>query len=178
MPHSQALSFGRMIEVNEEVPMNFAHVHLILNHIPLVGIPVALTFLAHGLWTKNAATQRFSLIILFGLAAMVLPVYLTGEPAEEIVEHLPGVAESFIESHEDAAKFSLILTLLTGAGAFTALWFQKNESKRQLMNLSVMTIAIVALLSLAYTATLGGKIRHTEIRAGAIDAAQADGDDD
>ncbi|MBK9324324.1 MAG: hypothetical protein IPM97_15475 [Bdellovibrionaceae bacterium] len=153
--------------------MNFAHLHLIINHIPLIGIPVALLFLAHGLWTKNASTQKFSLLVLFGLAAMVLPVYLTGEPAEEVVEHLPGVAESFIESHEDVAKFSLILTLATGALAFIALWFQKNESRRRTLNFGVMGIATLALLSLAYTANLGGKIRHTELRSG--DAAQADG---
>lgn len=153
--------------------MNFAHLHLIMNHIPLIGIPVALSFLAHGLWTKNASTQRFSLLVLFGLAAMVLPVYLTGEPAEEVVEHLPGVAESFIESHEDAAKFSLILTLATGAFAFIALWFQKNESRGRLLNFGVMGIATLALLSLAYTANLGGKIRHTELRSGGT--AQSDG---
>lgn len=153
--------------------MNFAHLHLIMNHVPLIGIPVALAFLAHGLWTQNASTQKFSLLVLFGLAVMVLPVYLTGEPAEEVVEHLPGVAESFIEAHEDAAKFSLILTLAAGAFAFLALWFQRDESRRRLVNFGTMGIAIVAVLSLAYTANLGGKVRHTELRADG--ATQADG---
>jgi predicted RND superfamily exporter protein len=116
---------------------------------------------------------------------MVLPVYLTGEPAEEVVEHLPGVAESFIESHEDAAKFSLILTLATGALAFVALWFQKSESRRRLVNFGVMGLATVAFLSLAYTANLGGKIRHSELRMdsapqsdGAPSAQEVDGDTD
>ncbi len=145
--------------------MNFAHLHLVMNHIPVIGIPVALIFLACGMYFKNIPTQKFALIVLVCLSAMVLPVYLTGEPAEEVVEHLPGVVESFIESHEDAAKFSLILTLLTGASAFLALWFQNNQSKRRLINLSVMAIASIALLSLLYTANLGGKIRHTELRA-------------
>ncbi len=144
--------------------MNFAHVHLIINHIPLIGIPIVLAFLGHGLWTKNASVQRFSLIILLGVALVVLPIYLTGEPAEEVVEHLPGVAESFIESHEDAGKFSLVFTLAAGAAAFLALWFQKIESQRRLINLIVMGLAAIALLSLVYTANLGGKIRHTELR--------------
>lgn len=134
--------------------MNFAHLHLLINHIPLIGIPIALAFLGYGLRTKNASAQRFSLLILIGLTAMVLPVYLTGEPAEEVVEHLPGVVESFIESHEDAAKFSLILTLATGAAAFLALWFQRIESQWRLINFGVMGLAIISLLSLAYTANL------------------------
>ncbi len=145
--------------------MNFAHLHLIINHIPLIGIPVALLFLLYGIWTKNAPTQRFSLYVLVGLAAMVLPVYLTGEPAEDVVEHLPGVVESFIESHEEAAEVSLVLTLATGCLALLALWFQKNEMKRQRLNPIVIGTAAIALISLAYTANLGGKIRHTELRS-------------
>lgn len=147
--------------------MNFAHLHLVLNHIPVIGIPVALSFLIFGLWAKNAPTQRFSLLILFGLAAMVVPVYLTGEPAEEVVEHLPGVMESLIEAHEEAAEVSLIMTLLSGVFAFVALWFQRNELIREWINLSVMCVASVALISLVYTANLGGKIRHSELRSGA-----------
>lgn len=154
--------------------MNLAHIHLILNHIPVVGIPVALIFLVYGIYAKNQPSQRFALLVLIGLAAVVLPVYFTGEPAEEVVEHLPGVAESFIEAHEDAAMFSLILTLLTGAAAFIALWFQKDPKKSRLLNFGVMTVASLAVLSLLYTANLGGKIRHTELRSGST--IQSSGD--
>lgn len=146
--------------------MNLAHLHLVLNHIPIVGIPVALAFLAQGLWVRNPATHRFSLIVLFVLSVMVLPVFFTGEPAEEVVEHLPGVAESFIEAHEEAAKFSLVLTLLSGAVAFIALWFQRDEKKARLLNLGVMGVATLAIVSLLYTAKLGGEVRHTEFRSG------------
>jgi uncharacterized membrane protein len=145
--------------------MNLAHVHLILNHIPIIGIPIALIFLAYGVYVKNQQSQKFALLMLFGLALFVLPVYFTGEPAEEIVEHLPGVAESFIESHEEAAEISLILTLITGIAALIALWFQKYPKKIHLMNLGVMIIAGITVISLLYTANLGGQIRHTELRA-------------
>jgi hypothetical protein len=146
--------------------MNLAHIHLALNHIPVIGIPVALAFLVYALYVKNQSSQRFALLVLVGLSTMVLPVYFTGEPAEEIVEHLPGVAESFIEAHEDAAKFSLILTLMTGAASFIALWFQKNPKKSRVLNFGVMSVASLAVLSLLYTANLGGKVRHTELRSG------------
>ncbi len=92
-------------------------------------------------------------------------MYFTGEPAEEVVEHLPGVAESFIEAHEEAAKFSLVLTLMTGVSAFVALWFQKDTKKCRMLNLGVMAVASIAVLSLLYTANLRGKVRHTELRS-------------
>ncbi len=146
--------------------MNLAHVHLILNHIPVIGIPIALLFLGYGLSKKNDGTQRIALFILVGLAAVALTVYFTGEPAEELVENLPGVAESFIEAHEDAALFSLILTLIVGASALVAIWFQGDSKKSRLLNFSVFGIACLAAISLFYTANLGGKVRHTELRTG------------
>jgi uncharacterized membrane protein len=142
--------------------MNFAYLHLVLNHIPMIGLPVALAFLLYGIYCKNQSSQRFSLLMLVALAAMVIPVYLTGEPAEEVVEHLPGVVESVIESHEEAAELSLVLTLITGLAAFGALWFQKDVQKSRALNLAVVACACVAVASLVYTANLGGKIRHTE----------------
>ena len=148
--------------------MNFAHLHLMLNHLPVVGIPVALAFLLYGLKVKNTSLQRFSYLILIALAAVVIPVYLTGEPAEELVEHLPGVAESLIEAHEEAAEISLVLTLVLGAGALAALVFQRNPRKGSLLGWGVVVLALFAISSLLYTANLGGKIRHTELRSSAV----------
>ncbi len=154
--------------------MNLAHIHLILNHIPVVGIPVALAFLVYGIYVKNQPSQGFALLVLSGLASVVFPVYFTGEPAEKVIEHLPGVAESFIEAHESAAMFSLVLTSMTGAAAFIALWFQKDPKKSRLLNFGVMGIASLTVMSLLYTANLGGKVRHTELRSGS--AVQSGGE--
>jgi hypothetical protein len=147
--------------------MNFAHIHLILNHMPVIGIPGALLFLAIGLYQKNIGTQRTALFVLVGLAVLVLPVYFTGEPAEEVIEHLPGFAESFIEPHEDAAIFSLVLTLVTGVFAIVTLWFQKDPKKGSLLTKGTFAFGCLAVASLFYTANLGGQVRHTELRPGA-----------
>lgn len=147
--------------------MNYAHIHLFLNHIPILAVPLAALFLGHGLWLKNPASQRFSLGVLFLAALVVLPVYFTGEPAEEVVERLPGVQESFIESHEDMALISLVLSLAAGLSAAVALvssW--RKDKTAHLLAMSALSIALAASASLLYTANLGGKIRHTELRSG------------
>lgn len=151
--------------------MNLAHLHLIINHLPIVGIPVALLFLAHGIWKGNSSSKRFALLIMFLISIVVLPVYLTGEPAEDMVENLPGVTKSLIGAHEEAAEVSLILTLLTGASAIVALVLQRDERKGKISSYATLSVAVVALLSLMYTGNLGGKIRHTEIRDGAASAS-------
>jgi hypothetical protein len=154
--------------------MNFAHLHLIVNHIPVIGLPIALLFLGFGLYKRNKELQRFSLFVLFAIAALVLPVYFTGEPGEEVVEHLPGVVKSIIETHEDAAFISLVLTLAAGLAAGAALFFQAHLTKSLLINFGVWAIAFVAVISLGYTANLGGKVRHTELRSN-VDSQQVEG---
>jgi uncharacterized membrane protein len=153
--------------------MNLAHVHLIINHVPIVGIPVALLFLGCGLWKQNKQLQNISLLVLVALAALVLPVYLTGEPAEKVIKHLPEVTEAFISPHEEAAKYALILTLTTGFFALVALWFRKDESKSRKLNIFVFILACVAVGALVRTGNLGGEIRHTELRSEAVAPAES-----
>jgi hypothetical protein len=144
--------------------MNFAHVHLLLNHLPILGIPVSAIFLAHGLYKGNKASQKFSLVILILFSLAALPVYLSGGKAEDVIEHLPGVAESWIESHEDAALASLILALVTGVLASAALVWSENEKRFRPLVRVVLILALVSTASLAYTGMLGGQVRHTEVR--------------
>lgn len=151
--------------------MNFAHLHLLLNHIPVVGMPLVIIFLIYGLATKNFSLQRFSLFLLFGLAMLVLPIYFTGEPAESRIEELPGFSEAFIAPHEDAALFSLVITVICGVLAAVTLIFQNNDSKFNLLKKIVLVIGLLAVGSLFYTANLGGKVRHTELRADSEESA-------
>ena len=151
--------------------MNFAHLHLILNHIPVVGLPLVMVFLLYGFATKNFSLQRFSLFLLFGLAMLVLPIYFTGEPAESRIEELPGFSEAFIAPHENAALFSLVITVICGVLAAVTLIFQNSDNKFKLLKKMVLVVGLIAVGSLFYTANLGGKVRHTELRPGVEESA-------
>jgi hypothetical protein len=83
--------------------MNWAHIHLSLNHLPVVGIIFGVLLLLLALLRKSEELKRVSLGVFVLTALLALPVYFTGEPAEEVVEHVPGVAESLIGRHENAA---------------------------------------------------------------------------
>jgi len=124
---------------------------------------MATLFLIYALWQKNNPLKRFSLLVLIATAATAVPVYLTGEPAENIVKHFPGVSMDLIEAHEDSAEFSLIVTLVCGALAITTLLFQKRVVVAKLLTKATIFAALIAVVSLGYTANLGGKIRHPEI---------------
>lgn len=144
--------------------MNLAHLHLILNHLPIIGFPVAAVILALGLRknSQDLIKLGFYFTVFFGLVAV--PTYFTGEPAEEIVEHLPGVEEGLIEEHEDAALISIILGGVTALLAAGLLLKVKNKTMPRGGALGLLALLVVTSGSLAWTGFEGGQIRHTEIR--------------
>lgn len=145
--------------------MTPVHIHLFLNHVPIFALALALvTLLLNGFW-KSQALFRFALGLMVLSALAILPVYFTGEDVEETVEHLPQVSENLIESHEDAAKTSMILVELTGAIALLCLLLnlKRKDTAKFLMALLILT-AIGASASVSYTGYLGGQVRHSEIR--------------
>jgi hypothetical protein len=74
--------------------MSLVHIHLLMNHIPVVGILFAVVAFASALAFRETLSIRFALVFTVALAIVTGAVYLTGEPAEEAVENLVGVSES------------------------------------------------------------------------------------
>lgn len=145
--------------------MNAAHLHLALNHLPVVGILFGAATLGFGVLFKKEAPHRVGLWLVVAAALLAIPAYLTGEPAEHVAEDLPGVSEAWIEPHEDAAAVALALALAAGVAAAPALLLAhaKRPSASKAAWLALL-LALAASGSMAYTASLGGKVRHTEIR--------------
>ena len=146
--------------------MSDAHWHLIVSHLPVLGVPFGATLLAAGLWWKNVTLQRTALIVLLlaGLAAGV--AFLTGEPAEHMLENMAGRPESLIESHEEAALAATIATGVLAFFAAAALWLLRRGAFGRGWGLGTMVLAIGVSLALAWVATLGGRISHPEVRPG------------
>lgn len=145
--------------------MDSTHIHLLLNHVPLAGVAFGLFFLVLGVVRRSDA-MRLSAIILFTISALlVLPVFFTGEPAEDAVEGLPGVSESIVESHEDSAKVTIWSMVLLGVASIGSLGY---AAKRRALPTSLVglvgVLAIVSMGLIGRTAYLGGQIRHTEVR--------------
>ena len=154
--------------------MSAAHFHLMLNHIPLLGLVFGAVLLAYGLWRGAEDVQKASLGLLAVAGLSAIAVYLTGEPAEEIVEGLAGVSHDAIEAHEEWGWYALIAGIATGAvalGTLLAGWMRERLGRG-----AVILTLVLALLSsglIGYTANLGGKISHPELRASTTDVPSA-----
>ncbi len=145
--------------------INSAHIHLVLNHVPVIGTPLALLILIVALVRRNDDMKKLALWLLALLAVLSIPAYLTGEPAEKTVNGLPGVIGSVIERHEEAGQLALILISAAGVFAVGALAVWRKKPVPRWFAVSLLTLGFAAAGSLAWTANLGGKVRHTEIRS-------------
>ena len=109
--------------------MNATHFHLLLNHFPVVGTLIGSLLLLWGIIRKQNTIKSVAAVILAVMAALAIPVFLTGEPAEESVEDLPGVSEALIGLHEDAATIAIWLMGITGLASLVALFAVWKKSK-------------------------------------------------
>jgi hypothetical protein len=73
--------------------MNYAHIHIILNHFPTIGSVIGLGLFLVALVRKSQDLQRASLIILVVMALLGIPTYLTGSAAQDIVQRQASAAE-------------------------------------------------------------------------------------
>jgi hypothetical protein len=147
--------------------MNWAHVHLIINHIPVIGIGLLILLFIVAMVRKNKGliTVALAFIILISLAT--IPVYLTGEPAEEVVEDMPGISEELIEEHEEQAEIAFILVEVAGGLALITLIARRYSDKLgQSLVILTLLVLIVSGGLIGWTANLGGRIHHEEIRSG------------
>ena len=153
--------------------MNVVHVHLLLNHVPVVGAVIGTLLLAYAAVRRNSEVSKIALALFAALAAVSVAVFLTGEPAEEAVEHLPGFSESITEQHEELARVAMISIVAFGVLAIGALtYFRRRVLPRWFAATSLLfSLTIVALM--AVTANSGGQIRHSEIRSAAVDSDES-----
>lgn len=158
--------------------MNAAQIHLALNHAPLFMSLIGGLLLIVGMIKKNETVKTISLYMLVAAAVFTAPVYLTGEGTEELVENMAGVNEAAIEEHEEMAKISLIIIIVSGVVALLGLLTRKKESLSKIILGGAVLLSLASFGTMAQTAHLGGLIRHSEIQTGAISTQGEKGEED
>ena len=146
--------------------MNDAHLHMVVNHFPIIGTIFGIGILVTGLLLKNNSVKNTG-YILFIVAAIFGAFSMgTGEGAEEMVEDFPNIGKEIIHQHEELAeKLALVLYIMGGLSAVALFLSFKKNSKEKLVSFLILGIGIVSLFLIQQVGTSGGEIRHTEIRA-------------
>jgi uncharacterized membrane protein len=144
--------------------MTGAHLHLALNHVPVVLVPAAIVMLLYAMVSKSADLTKGALALLIASALFGAGAFLTGEPAEDALKQIPEVSTDSIKPHENFATFAAGATTLAGVFALVVLLKWQPGGATPWRMIATLVVALVAAMLLAWTAYLGGRINHPELR--------------
>ncbi|MFZ6663527.1 hypothetical protein [Peijinzhouia sedimentorum] len=145
--------------------MNGAHFHLLVNHLPIVGLLIGILILVVGLLLRKTEVKLTALgVFIFSAITSILAFY-TGESAEDVVENITGISGTLIHLHEEYAETFFIITLILGVLSLIVFFAQLKKFKyTQHLMFIILLLAITDGVIAKFVGTSGGEIRHTEIR--------------
>lgn len=141
---------------------------MILNHVPVIGVGFITLLFIVAMARKSNELIAVALGFTILLSLATVPVYLTGHLAEEVLEdlHLPSISKERIEAHEEKADIAFISIEVAGALAIITLIVRRYSSRRGSVMIVLTLLALIISGGLVvWTADLGGKIHHQEIRS-------------
>ncbi len=146
--------------------MNFAHVHLLVNHLPLFAALLGGGILGYGLLKNQRSIKSVGLALGVIAALGGAAATFSGERAEDVVETYSGTNELALEEHEEAAEMTRWALLGLGIVSVIGLVLPtEREALRGRVEWAVWAMFVIALSMVIWTASIGGHIRHPEIDA-------------
>jgi uncharacterized membrane protein len=145
--------------------MNWAYLHIIINHFPIVGVIIGTLILIAGMVFKNEGIKISGLGTIVFSALMAVVVDLTGDPAREAVRGTPDFVLSLINRHENIAVVALFIIIPAGLLAAVTLFsiWKKVHAVKFLMIMTLI-ISLISCIAMGYVGRTGGQIRHLEFR--------------
>jgi hypothetical protein len=144
--------------------MNAAYVHLAINNFAPVINFAAVLVLVGAMVFRSAAVVRTALLLMVAAALFAIPTYLSGEPTEHLVRHMDGVAATAIHPHEEAGDWALIMLSIEGAAALAVLIAFRRRELPRWATIGMLILALLGTAAVFRAASLGGHIRHPEMR--------------
>jgi hypothetical protein len=146
-----------------------AHIHLLLNHIPLFASLGAALLVLIGLLRHSEDVLRVGLVLSVLVAPFGFGVKLTGEPAEHFIAGEPGIERRRVHEHEEAAEWATWAAIATAVPSLLALLAMKRRrGAARALAIATVVMATFTFVTMARTANLGGEIRHPEVRPGYV----------
>ncbi len=164
--------------------MNPAHLHLLINHFPVVGLFLGSLLLLVGVILKNSTLKKTSYFMLIFIGFTAILANATGERAEDVVEkHIElsnlntnnfdavkitsdklKATHEHIENHEHDAKglMQFVIGLILLSSLSLLLEFKKKSMAKS-ASFIVLVISAFALYFAVQAGNSGGKINHPEI---------------
>jgi len=141
--------------------VTWEYLHLIAHSFPIV-LSVSGTLVGlFGWWRGKLELERWALIALVIAAGFIVPAYLTGLAAADVVADRTFVRPGVVQSHRFAATWAAIPVFTAGALAAFALHERDDTRLRRF----VLLVGLAAALAIGYAAWQGARIQHGDREA-------------
>ena len=143
-----------------------AYRHVLLNHIPVIGLIIAWLILAVGLVLRQTVLLFTGLTLIAITAGISVPVANYGDAASPAVyDLLNGRSRDWLDYHAELAETWLPLLYANSALAIAAIaigWARVRWLPWVCLVIALITL--IAIGGVSIVANAGGKIQHPEFR--------------
>jgi hypothetical protein len=154
--------------------MSPTHLHLIINHLPVIGSWIAVALLAWALVARSRDLTRAGLVLTLACGIGAYLARDTGHRAEHQVEDLPWAQRELIHTHEEAADKTFFLLGAAGLAAVVAMVRMRGERPARIESGITLALLTLGAMCAAWAGVEGGRIRHEEARPGFVFPATHD----
>ena len=143
--------------------ISWPYAHLLINHFPVVlsvcalgAAILALLFKRRGLWQAVMGALTIA-------GAFIYPVHFTGDQAGHALHDPWYIRQGAMDAHDTAASIAMIVILIAGAFGAYSWWRSIKHPEEPIpgwMRGGLLIGSLAAVVTVTYTAYLGGKIIH------------------
>jgi hypothetical protein len=158
--------------------MNGAFLHLAVNHVPVVGLPLLFLLLTAAALRRSRELAGAGFVGLALMAVAAFAALKTGGPAHHVLDALPGSPHEVIREHARAARWAWYGALVLGLLGLAGLRVLRRAAFPAALTASAAFGALFVSIVMGRVAHLGGLIRHPETALGYQAPASAASDHD
>ena len=151
-----------MIELLEDP----AYRHILLNHVPIIGLAISCLVLAIAAALRQPPMLRVGLALVALTAGASLPVNISGDDAYPAVfDVLDGDGRAWLDYHTHLAE--TWLPVLYGNAVLAVIALVVGSARPNTLLPAALVVLLVSLIGLAAAGAIaeaGGKIKHPEFR--------------
>ena len=145
--------------------MSAIHLHLLIVHLPVVACPIALVLLVLGHGLDRMLLVRVGYALILVAAASGIVAYYSGPPAYDQLSATLAGDKPWVEQHAVVARLAFVgLVLLGVVTTQVVLREAQGDEPQRWVRFAILGATALLCYALAWTAHLGGQIRHVEIR--------------
>lgn len=138
--------------------------HLVLNHLPIVGLTFGLVFFVAGLRRSSDSSLRAGLRIFLTIGIAILPVVGSGLVSARVLAKATWLDSDVLNDHRLAGIVTLVVLVgLAGLCGAVLVASRNSRAMSARARKPVLPVAIAGLMCAFWTAYLGGSLRHDEL---------------